>query len=334
MPDTRIPFTTLPNWLKAAARCGIDGQAVVQRLALDPADLHPERARVSPADLDALMDYCVQHSSGPHFPFVLGETFAFEYLSDLETFVTTSGTLREAARVFVWLQQVVHPMLDLQLRENGAEARLVLGQPGRAPIKRYYAESVFASVLKCGRGLMGADDGLLAAEFSHADPGPQGPDYAASLQLPVHFGCDANALVIRSALLDQPLPGHLPALHDQAESRIRAQLNADDRRSTRRTVERSLRQQPALLAHGPGALAEHLKLHPRTLQRRLQAEGAQLHQLLEEARAHHAQEVLQTGTVSLDDLAEQLGFSDRRSFTRAFKRWTGETPSAWRRRTR
>lgn len=331
MPDTRISFTTLPNWLKAAARCGIDGQAVVQRLALDPADLHPERARVSPGDLDALMDYCVQQSSGPYFPFVLGETFAFEYLSDLETFVTTSGTLREAARVFVWLQQVVHPMLDLKLREDGEASRLILGQPGRAPIKRYYAESVFASVLKCGRGLMGADNGLLAAEFSHADPGAAGPDYAASLQLPVRFSQPANALVIRTRLLDAPLPGHLPALHDQAESRIRAQFAPQDGRRMAEIVDRLLSQQPALLAQGPAALADQLKLHPRTLQRRLQAEGSQLHQLLDEARARHARDRLRAGTTSLEDLAEQLGFSDRRSFTRAFKRWTGQTPSRWRR---
>lgn len=330
MSERTIPFTTLPNWLKAAARCGIDSAQVVEWIGQPIEALDPQQARVSPATLDQLMLRCVDASRGPYFPLVLGETFAFEYLSDLETFVTTSGSLREAARVFGWLQQMVHPSLDLQFAEDGPVTRLALADGGRAPLQRYYAESVFASVLKCARSLSTQTEQMVAVEFSHSRPDT--PDLEAALGVPVHFDQPRNALRLQTALLDAPLPGHLPGLHDVAERRIAAQLAQHAAPSSvAESVSQLLSRQPQLLRASTGEIASQLQLHPRSLQRRLQQEGHSLQQLLDSARCREAQRQLRESDTALDDLAEALGYSDRRSFTRAFKRWAGCAPSSWRR---
>src|SRR5574343_1746485 len=105
--DPALPFITVTNWIRAAARCGIDLVSLLQSEGLDPSQLHPDAATIHRDALQRIMSRCVEltRASGQpkHFPIVLGESFAFEYLSDIETFITTSPTLREATRALEWL---------------------------------------------------------------------------------------------------------------------------------------------------------------------------------------------------------------------------------------
>lgn len=71
-------------------------------------------------------------------------------------------------------------------------------------------------------------------------------------------------------------------------------------------------------------------LHARTLQRRLQDEGLQFSEVRERARHAIAAAWLADPRQNLETIAERLGFSDRRSFTRAFTRWSGQSPSMYR----
>ena len=79
-------------------------------------------------------------------------------------------------------------------------------------------------------------------------------------------------------------------------------------------------------------MAEALGLHPRTLQRRLQDEGQGYAELQGRARFHKAADWLQASELSIEEISERLGFSDRRSFTRAFSRWAGISPSSFRKK--
>ena len=94
-----------------------------------------------------------------------------------------------------------------------------------------------------------------------------------------------------------------------------------------------LESQPELLNAGIGKIALCLNLHPRSLQRQLKSEGTHYAELLDEVRFRSAVEGLRAGK-NLEDLSERLGFADRRSFTRAFKRWSGLSPSRYQQQTR
>lgn len=72
-----------------------------------------------------------------------------------------------------------------------------------------------------------------------------------------------------------------------------------------------------------------LNLHPRVLQKRLQAEGTSFRELLQRTRMEIAQRHLQHGQLSVTDLALNLGYADVAVFSRNFKRWTGYSPSQW-----
>jgi AraC-like DNA-binding protein len=82
------------------------------------------------------------------------------------------------------------------------------------------------------------------------------------------------------------------------------------------------------------AVAARLLTSPRTLKRRLQQAGSSFQVLLDEARRRDALRLLENPNLELRQIASALGYSDPPSFTRAFLRWTGERPSAARRKLR
>ena len=77
-------------------------------------------------------------------------------------------------------------------------------------------------------------------------------------------------------------------------------------------------------------IAEDLRLSKRTLQRRLQQQGANFAQLRDVLRFHYAIKYLIDEHMSVDAVSKALDFSDRTSFTNAFKRWTSLSPSVFR----
>ncbi len=77
-------------------------------------------------------------------------------------------------------------------------------------------------------------------------------------------------------------------------------------------------------------IAGSLNMSTRTLQRRLTDEGVSFAGLKDQIRFDLAVSGLKSRSLSIEEISEELGFSDRHSFTRAFKRWSGVTPSAFR----
>ena len=80
----------------------------------------------------------------------------------------------------------------------------------------------------------------------------------------------------------------------------------------------------------PDEIADTLHLTPRTFRRRLQEQGLGYQGLLEEARRRDSQQLLADDELEIQRIATLLGYTDPANFTRAFKRWTGQTPQAWR----
>jgi AraC-like DNA-binding protein len=74
-----------------------------------------------------------------------------------------------------------------------------------------------------------------------------------------------------------------------------------------------------------------MRLSPRTFQRRLAAEGTSFKDLLETVRRDLAKAWVRDGSLTLSEISYRLGYCDAAAFSRAFKRWTGEAPSAYRR---
>jgi AraC-like DNA-binding protein len=83
---------------------------------------------------------------------------------------------------------------------------------------------------------------------------------------------------------------------------------------------------------GIEAIAPALAMSPRTLQRRLKEEGLSFQDVLDGARAEFSKGYLGKSSLGLSEIAFLLGYSELRAFDRAFRRWTGQTPTEWRKR--
>ena len=81
-------------------------------------------------------------------------------------------------------------------------------------------------------------------------------------------------------------------------------------------------------------VAALFSMHRRTLTRRLAAHGTSFSDLVEECRFEIAQRMLGSTNLDITGIAAALDYADASAFTRAFRRWSGTTPAAWRARRR
>lgn len=343
--EPAIPFVTVTNWIRAAAQCGLDLASMLSEEGIDLSRLHPETATIQREAMQRIMTRCVdetrQLARGQHFPIVLGESFAFEYLSDIETFITTSATLREATRSLEWIPPMVNPFMAFSLAEHGHQARIVLqyNHPDASPGRTWhFTEAVFTTTVKFSRMLLGPDAFSGRVTLRHA-PHQDSATLERFFQVPVEYNAEVDALWFERSMLDRPLRGAFPSLHQMAAERVAQQLAQRNQAGISDSVESTLSQQifdlllnqPELLGQGLEALAQTMGVHARTLQRRLKDSGDSHSAILDRVRFQLAQRWLPDEQHSIEDISERLGFSDRRSFTQAFLRWSGQTPSRFRR---
>jgi AraC-like DNA-binding protein len=99
-------------------------------------------------------------------------------------------------------------------------------------------------------------------------------------------------------------------------------------------VQNVFRAMRVLLLHGNSSgddLAGMLSMHRRTLNRRLEAHGTTFREILDTVRFDVARQLLTDSHISLDDVADTLGYASVSPFMRSFQRWAGTTPARWRR---
>lgn len=346
-PEPAIPFVTVTNWVRAATHCGVDLAGMFRDEGIDVGSLHPETATIQREAMQRIMQRCVdqtrQQGNGLHFPIVLGESFAFEYLSDIETFITTSATLRDATRSLEWIPPLVNPFMGFSLAEHGSQARLVLqyNHTDATPDTTWhFTEAVFTTTIKFSRLLLGPEGLTGKVTLRHARHA-NSDTVERYYQNPVEYNAQIDALWFDRTMLDRPLRGAFPVLNQLAAQRVTQQLaqrtephpSAVDKHTAPliNQITQLFVSRPVMLGLGLDGLADALGIHARTLQRRLKDLGDSHSNIQDRVRYQLAQQWLLNEALSIEDISEQLGFSDRRSFTQAFTRWSGQTPSQFRR---
>jgi len=167
--------------------------------------------------------------------------------------------------------------------------------------------------------------------FSHAPRAPLA-EYQRLLDAPLRFRQSDCAVGIAPDLLAAPLESANPLvacmLDEQIERRLAVQRAGAFRASVERTMEKLLHD-GGVVAREP--VARRLAVSVRTLQRRLGAEAVTFHDVRDTVLQHVATTFLARPELSIRDVAQRTGFADEDAFAKAWKRWTGQTPGAFRR---
>jgi AraC-like DNA-binding protein len=273
---------------------------------------------------------------------VLAETFAFDYMPDMAMFVSSAPTLRDAAKVLDLLPVLFDPALSVSLTEMGAQARLLMryNQLGESvEVSAPFIETSFALFIKLSSTLLGPNDTSRRISFRHA-PNQGREACAAFYGVTPQYGQPADALWFDRVALDRRLRGAVEMAHTSSAQRLQdhvAGMQSAQRDAPMQGLAASLVTKmvndPAVIRQDLQALADQVGMHPRTLQRRLKAEGSSYSDVLDQARFQLADQWLkQDKAMTLEFMAHSLGFADRSGFTLAFSRWTGTTPSQYRSR--
>jgi AraC-like DNA-binding protein len=147
---------------------------------------------------------------------------------------------------------------------------------------------------------------------------------------PVLFGQPGTSLALPVDLAEKTLPcgnEEVAEVNEQLMSKYLASLDSGHLvKRVKRTIVQHLPSGAANLEN----VARQLYLSPRTLQRHLRREGTTFAAVLDETRQELARQYLKERGVDLTDVAFLLGFSQRSSFSRSFKRWTGGSPASYR----
>lgn len=157
--------------------------------------------------------------------------------------------------------------------------------------------------------------------------------YESYFGCPVNFGCSEYGIVLQSDALDTKIASanakRKRQMQGQAECCER-QLGVGDTFSQQ--VQQMFIQRMAFREKALDSIAEALAVSVRTLQRRLIAEGTSYRETVESARMTVAKQELRCSQRPLSEISELLGYSEQRAFRRAFREWTGSSPSEYRKR--
>jgi AraC-like DNA-binding protein len=150
-------------------------------------------------------------------------------------------------------------------------------------------------------------------------------------QAPLRFDSDESAVVFETRWLDQRLPSVDPLVREQVEGEAQAR-RAEILSDLPATLRRILRKQLIIGDCSMEQIAAMLRIHRRTLDRRLQEQGVQYGELLESVKHDIARQLLRDTDLQVQQVAEALHFSSAANFATAFRRWAAMTPSEYRRR--
>jgi AraC-like DNA-binding protein len=242
----------------------------------------------------------------------------------------TSATARDALVLLARWSPLLHDGVEASLEESRTGARWVLRTPRRPRgLGRYVHELVLAYALARIREGAGDDLAPLGVRFAHARP----PDLRAMghfFRCDFEFGAETSAMEFSAQVLARPMRLADPKAVATVAPLVEASLPVASRPSF---AQRVAAQVSASLPDGCDAtnVARALHMSQRTLHRRLEQEQTRFGEVADAVRLERARKLLADPSLALVDVALRLGFADLATFSRAFKRWTGQPPGQWRR---
>lgn len=329
----RMPSTMVAHTVRFAVARGVPWDRITAETGLRPGDLLTADnwlpGTAVPITWRLVAELCPDEAPALD----LARAAPVDFLGHMAPNIRFGATLRTALELGVRFRELTADGLNLSLRESGDEAGLVFAHVSDHLDRGYGAEAGLGVSWRLIHSILGSTDAVVRVEFGHAPNGPVAK-YVDFFGVPVLFERPANALVLARDALDRPLAEHDPTLYayvrahaEATRAKIEAQYPTDGLAPVRRAIE-------ALAAradYSAESLARRMGMSLRSLQRHVGEHGATVTDLLRSARIANAVAMLGDGRLSIDEVAEAVGYADRRAFSRAFKRWTGETPAAHRR---
>ena len=304
--------------------------------ALELAQIAPEKvgqtdARITAAQMEAVSDAAMRELNDEALG-CFARALPWGSYGMLARASLSAATLGLALKRWCRHHGLLTSDIALSLQEGQGKARIELrAHANPTQPEEFCVVSVLRNILGFACWLVDSRIPLLGAEFPF-----EAPAHVASYKVlfdgPCTFGQSHAALVFDARYLALPIRRDEAVMNQMLQHALPLTVRAYRRdRLLVQRVRQALSTQPDNTRNA-NELAELLNLSPRSLHRQLQLEGATLQALKDEVRRTRAIALLQRSQRPIKQVAQAVGFRNEKSFSRAFKGWTGMAPGEWRER--
>lgn len=275
----------------------------------------------------------------PYLGLELGQAFRAWEIGPVYSLLATAQTVRGALDVFARFQGVwqSHTTMSCQRQEEQSVYTYMIDDLSVWP-RRQDAEYAIAGLCGMVRQLLSERWNPVEVVFEH-DVSGRAEVLRRFFKCKIRGNGSANGIVLRESDLERPLSSWLrfnEAARQIVESHLFDLLSAPE------APHRSLPERVALIiARRLGresidlkSVCDELAVTPRTIRRQLGAHDTSFRKILNDERLKKARNLMGSGTITIEQLAEHLGYGNQAAFSRAFRNLTGESPSAARKAAR
>ena len=320
----------LVNIERVIAELGFDPEVAFRRAGVQPAVFRDPDHRVSYLQAGQLIAEAAAVTGCPHFGLLVGVKSEPSHLGVPGFLVRAASTTQQALTALVENLDLHDtggtPALDI---EHGyARLGFSVHQPEVAALEHIYdlCAAIMYSVL---RSLCGDDWKATEVCLPRRRPVDITP-YKRLFRATLLFDSDRCAIRFPSHWLEHrtPMADALLFRHLEKEAKTQHDVQTGD---IMENLPAALRHGLLLDAYSAAEIAAVFGLRERTLHRRLQAAGTTFREELDRVRKTLSRQLLESTGLPVCDIAHALGYADSSGFIRAFRRWSGTNPSAWRR---
>jgi AraC-like DNA-binding protein len=314
--------------LDAAVALGLSERALLAAAGLERAELADPDARV-PLEAHARLWEAISTARG-NVGLSLGPRLARHALGVVGLAMRASETIGDALGVLARFRPLVLADAVPTVEVDGDLLVFRQTMPPRFSRLRHPAEAQAAAATSLLRFLAREEVVPSRVAFPHAAPTDPRP-HAALFGRPPHWGAPCLELAFDARIVGRPLVQADPALFAYLTQRAASLLSGV--RDEAPVAERVRAVVNDFLVDGEPRLddvARRLAIAPRTLHRRLRDAGTSFAAVLDDVRRSRAEALLADSALGAYEIGFMLGYSDAAAFTRAFRRWTGTTPAAFR----
>ena len=334
--DISVRSQLVGTALEVVSERGGDGAALAARFGLPPDIINAAEVILPLRDLHRFFDAAEREAGVPSLGLHMVKSVPARRFSAIEYGAKTAPTVRAAlshvARAIPLFNE--HVVVTFEERaEEGLIRQSIPGRPlcvGRVA-NEFFSARVFAGLREAAPGLT-----LRRVFFAHPRPEAGLKELKAFFCVEaraLEFGAEANGLVFARQELDRELATRDDALAELVRLYVESELarrRAEPGGGLVSQVRELVRGEIENGGPGIANVAERLRMSPRSLQRRLHQHGTSLHAVLQLVREELARTWVVEGRRPLLEIAFALGYAELAPFVRAFKRWTNQTPAAYR----
>jgi len=309
---------------------GADRGELLAGTGITTAILADPDARISYGQFSVLEANALRLTNNPALGLEFGRNVHLSHLGLLGLAIMSSPNAGAALEVALRYYRQLAPGWDLALRIEGSSAFITARETiSRGALRPFATEALLGGLYGLSNQVLARKLPIIAVRLNY----PRPAHYEKYLDItggPILFDEPVTETEFEASILAEPIVGSDPITAKLAEQYIATEAA---RGGTVGGLVAQVRRVLAEHGHGrpdPDEVARALQTSTRSLRRGLQQMGTSFQALLDEARRARAEEWIRGSNMKLQQIAEQLGFSDVRSFRRAFKRWTGRSPNTLR----